>query len=375
MKLLWIPQMSTSSNGWDGSRHYHLLRHLSRIHDIHVITWEHANTPRKLLGLGRCTTTAGPFGTEHHVALAPSIYRLVTEEYPNHMWLLPNQRVFRAAVTNVMQSVRPDVCVYSASHHATGYPPVQSQAPVVFEYLDYSPPAVAQFYVEQAQAIVAVTERLAGEIDPCGKAVSTIPNGVDVARYSTLSREEAKREMGWQGRRVISLIGLTCSRSLYFMDAIAELEKRQSDLLFVYAGTGPTADGIAARAAQLGIQNIATPGAVPNTEVHRYFAATDVGLYPGDDNAYYRGALPLKIIEYTAAGAQVVTSPVDYFRSGWTNVHTTAPDAGSFVEAILGALERPQPIADVNRYDWSRLASEFDSVLRSVCVEAAQCAS
>ena len=44
---------------------------------------------------------------------------------------------------------------------------------------------------------------------------------------------------------------------------------------------------------------------MPPSEVADFFAATDVGLYPGDKNAYFDAASPLKILEYTAAGKPV----------------------------------------------------------------------
>jgi glycosyltransferase involved in cell wall biosynthesis len=375
MRILWIPQLATSSKSWDGSRQFHLLRHLAQRHTVELISWEHASSASRLLRFGRNDEVRGQFGREYHITLAPSFYRLFTTEYPRHGWLALNQQAFRHAVDRVARLVTPDVCVYTASHHATGFPPQRTPAPVLFEYLDFSPPSVAEFYGRQANGIVAVTTRLAGEVARFRRPTWTIPNGVDVARYRSVSRNDAKRQLGVEGRQVVSLIGLTCSSTMYFVNAMAKVARRKPDVLFLYAGSGPAAEAIRSRADEVGLRNIMTPGTVPSADVHIYFAATDVGLYPGDDTPYYRGASPLKIIEYTAAGAQVVTSPVDFFLTGWPNVHTTDPTADAFAEAILRVLDKPEVVLDVSKYDWSRLADDFESALHAVASGSVACVS
>lgn len=365
MKVLWIPQLPVGSNGWEGSRHYHLLRHLGRTHQVHVISWRHVKRLTELMKLGTCVRNGQAPLFQHSIYLAPGLYRIFSKSYPKRYHVAFNQHLFRHSVTAIADAVDPDVCVYSSSHHATGFPPVLP-TPTVFDYLDYSPPWVEDFYMSHATAVAAVSLPLAAVGRRFHKPAYWIPNGVDLEKYRSVNRQEAKQKLGLSGHSVVSLIGLTCSPRLYFLDAIAEVQKERPDVMFLTAGSGPSLDPIVKRARELGLRNFRDVGWVPNTDVHWYFAATDVGLYPGDDVAYYRLASPLKIIEYAAAGAQVVTSPVDLFATGWPPVRTACADAPSFKRAILESLDEPRPAPDLTSYDWSALATRFGEIFDSI---------
>lgn len=81
-------------------------------------------------------------------------------------------------------------------------------------------------------------------------------------------------------------------------------------------------------------------GAVPYDEVAQYFAATNVGLYPGDDSDFFRFASPIKVYEYSAAGKPVISSSViEVERLGWLNVLIRDPTPESFAEGIQHALD------------------------------------
>jgi glycosyltransferase involved in cell wall biosynthesis len=139
------------------------------------------------------------------------------------------------------------------------------------------------------------------------------------------------------------------------------------NVVLLIVGGGKMCDNIKRKAKRLGIDKVViTPGPVRNESVHWYFAATDVGLYPGSDLPYYRAASPLKIVEYSAARAQVVSSPVQFFMQGWPNVHITKPAAAEFADAIAKALRGPKLAPDLSQFDWPSLAHEFDECIWDV---------
>lgn len=365
MKILWIPQLPLSSLNWEGSRHYHLLRYLSCKHEVHVVSWRHAKKAAEVIRLGRYSTNVQAPLIEHSVFLAPSIYRLISNTYPRNQYLWLNHTLFGRCVAAIAQDFKPDICVYSSSHHATGFPPILRQ-PMVFDYLDLSPESVEQFYIQSATAVVGASARLTQAGLRWRKPTYLIPNGIDVDQYTDTDRNSAKQKLGLNGHTVVSLIGLTCSSSLYFVDAVAALQKERPDVMLLAVGSGPLLKPLIQRAAALKIANFWAPGLVPNSEVHDYFAATDVGLYPGDDIPYFRQASPLKIVEYTGAGAQVVSSPVEAFQTGWPNVRIAHADSASFQKAILEAVDAPRPIPDVTLYDWRVLAERFEKVFEGI---------
>jgi glycosyltransferase involved in cell wall biosynthesis len=242
---------------------------------------------------------------------------------------------------------------------------------MVYDYVDKTEPYVEEGYIRHAASVVAISPELADAGRAYGKPVTLIPNGVDADRYTRISRQEAKARLGLDCGPVVSLIGLTCSHELYFVDAVAELQRERPDLALLIVGGGKMREAIVAKAERCGIKNLQAPGSIPFPQVPVYFRATDVGLYPGEDTRYYREASPLKVVEYVAAGARVVSSPVNLFRAGWPAVTLTDPTSDAFAAAIRAGLEAPVAAGDVsslNDYDWAVLADRFDQCLRRAAV-------
>lgn len=371
MKILWIPHTPTGNKLWDGCRQYHLLRHLQNNNEMHWVTWLQSKRPNDIFHWGRLESVRREVGTEHTVSLAPNFYRLFTREYPKRHHLFLNQMLFRRALHRLIGRLQPNVLIYSNSFHWTGLPPLDKDVPLVYDFVDHGPDWIEAIYMKPADAVVPVSLELAATV-PDGKPVTTIVNGVDLERYTSMQRDKAKHELNLAEFTVVSLIGLTCSPKLYFVEAVAALQRKIPNLSLLIAGTGPVAGAIEEKAHALGVRNLIMTGHVPNSEVHRYFAATDVGLYPGENVPYYRRASPLKIVEYSAAGAQVVTSPVDMFAHGWPNVWTVADNAAAFEAGIEDALQYPKPADDLTKYNWATLARQFQDVLDQTILQYAQ---
>jgi glycosyltransferase involved in cell wall biosynthesis len=108
---------------------------------------------------------------------------------------------------------------------------------------------------------------------------------------------------------------------------------------------------------------------VPYEEVARYFAATDIGLYPVPGVSYDDGRSPIKVFEYTAAGCPVVTPTIrEVKRLDFSNLIYTEPTATSFAEGIVEAARQyPSGDPSIKNYDWSRLATKLDHLLTQKC--------
>src|SRR6266446_8104334 len=104
--ILWIPHTPTSTQAWDGSRAYHLFRHLAGAHELHWITWRQSARMADLRRWGRWSSEPHELGTAHTVWLAPNIYRLVTQRYPRPWHLALNQHLFRRAIGRLTRRVR-----------------------------------------------------------------------------------------------------------------------------------------------------------------------------------------------------------------------------------------------------------------------------
>lgn len=358
-RILWIPHGAWHTLG--GQRQQHLAARLASHFELHVISWRQ---PKTFVGLGasRRYEWGVPAVHVHEVTLAPNVYRLAGRRYPPQWAVAPNQVLFARHVRAVAaQGFAAGIC--SSSHHFTGYPPLVQGFPWLFDYVDLSPPAVERHYCAAAAGVLAVSPTLAERARRYGRPVALIPNGVDPAPYRSADGLGVRAAIGAGEASVVSLIGLTCSPSLYFVDALAAVARTRRVFLLA-VGEGETRRQIARRAQALGVP-CATPGWVEPGAIHPYFAATDIGLYPGDDSPYFRSASPLKVLEYLAAGRPVVSSPVDAWSDlGLTGVTTASATAEGFAGAIRGVLEGrgPRP-GGVEALTWDGLATRLTEVL------------
>jgi glycosyltransferase involved in cell wall biosynthesis len=370
-RLLWVPHGAWHALG--GQRQHHLARRLADRFDIHVISW---HQPRTVSGLGRARTyiwEAAPV-TVHEVALAPNVYRAATRGYPPQWALAFNQRLFRRHIAAVAAG-GVDAAIYSSSHHFTGYPPLAAAFPWVFDYVDLSPPDVERTYCAAAAAVLAASPALEAGARAHGRPVTLVPNGVDTQAYRRADGRALRAALGLGGGALVSLIGLTCSPRLYFVDALARMARARPVALLA-VGEGPLRSAIARRAAELGVP-CRTPGWVDPARVPEYFAASDVGLYPGEDTPYFRSAAPLKVLEYLAAGRPVVSSRVEAWSGlGVSGVTTALATAEGFAQALSAVLagEGAAP-GGLDGLDWDQLAGRVADVLDGVRTHRARTAA
>jgi glycosyltransferase involved in cell wall biosynthesis len=183
-----------------------------------------------------------------------------------------------------------------------------------------------------------------------------VPNGVSMGRIALGQRDRTRAELGLEGKRVVSLIGLTSSPSLFFVDALALAAQQMANIVFLIVGGGDLLHPIMARCRQLNVPFVAT-GWVPNEEVANYFAATDLGLFAGDSNAYFHAMCPIKVLEYTAARRPVVATDLEELRRiAFPNVRLSAPDPANFASAIVTSFCTPTAFPDLSGFEWATLA-------------------
>jgi glycosyltransferase involved in cell wall biosynthesis len=293
----------------------------------------------------------------------------VLGRYPPDWALAPTQWLFRRSVRRLHRRLRFDAVVTAPSHRLTGYPPPLPGAGVVFDYLDLLPDAVEAGYVRAADRIVTVSHTLADRVrGRHGRPATVVPNGVHPDRIRRADPGRARLRWGLGDRPVVSLIGLTCSRRLYFVDALVRVRAAVPGLVFVGVGDGPVLAPLADKCRAAGLPHVLT-GWVDPEEVADLFAASDVGLYPGDDTPYYGGASPIKVLEYLAARVPVVANlAAELVRLKLSGVTTCPATADAFAEGIRQALtRRPPEFPDMTEYAWDALAARFgDEIDRAI---------
>lgn len=359
MKLLWIPHRDWQT--LDGQRERCLLDSWPDSTDeLHVLTWQPARGYGRPLSSFRWSTFRHGRVMVHSRPRIPNVLGRhvmgrLGRDYSRGLWA--NEQLFRCYTRHLVRSLGIDVLVYGLGHRAVGLPPFDLPVAKVFDCLDLIIyPDVEAEYIVNSDLVLCTARVLLDRLPTFGKQGVYVPNGVSMSRIALGQRDRARAELGLEGKRVISLIGLTGSASLFFVDALALAAQQLPNIVFLVVGGGDLLRPIVARCQQLGLPVIAT-GWVPNKEVANYFAATDLGLFAADSNAYFDAMCPIKVLEYTAARRPVVATDLQELRRiAFPNVRLAAPDPASFASAIIMSLREPTGFPDLSGFEWATLA-------------------
>lgn len=177
---------------------------------------------------------------------------------------------------------------------------------------------VERFLFNSADAFVVLTEKAREilfpgrtETDEKGRPVEVIPCCVDFKRFRAADRaprEELRRELNLEGRRVVVYVG--SFGGWYMAEETARfmaLAYRQDPRTFALVLTQTPPEGIAARLRELGVPDDSFHvGRAAPADVPRYLKASDLAV--SFIRACYSklSSSPTKIAEYLAAGLPVV---------------------------------------------------------------------
>ena len=375
MRVLWIPHKDWPS--LDGQRERWLLDSWPDSEDeLHVLAWQPAREiGNPLSSLGWSTFRQGRITVHSRPRIPNLVGRHVMGRFgkdnPRGLWI--NEQLFRFYARQLVRKLGIDVVIYGLGHRAVGLPPFDLPIAKVFDCLDLiTYQDVEAEYIANSDLVMCTSRVLVDRLQRFGKQGVYVPNGVSMSRIACGQRDRTRAELGLQGKQVVSLIGLTSSPSLFFVDALALAARQAPNLVFLVVGGGDLLHPIVERCSRLGLPFVTT-GWVPNNQIGHYFAATDLGLYPGDSNPYFDAACPLKVLEYTAAHRPVVATDLEELRRlAFPNVHLSPPDPERFASAIIRSLREPAEFADVSGFEWATLARTVRQTLAKLIQERRQ---
>lgn len=375
MRILWLPHLH-----WEfirhGQREYRFAQSIKGVHDVHFLTWQAVRpSPASVVSSLRTATWHTDGLTIHQSRRVPNFMGQRVHE-ASLRGLRINERLYSRAVRQVVERERINLVLCGISHQAVGLPPGDLPVPLVFDYLDYKLerwPDIEAEYMELADAVLCTSQVLVERVGKLHPHCYHLSNGVDLGAAQRADGERVRRQYDLGDAKVVSLIGVTASTRLFYIDAIAAAAREAPKVVFLLVGDGgELGQAMSRRAQEHGLRVVAT-GKVPPTEVADFFAATDVGLYPGDQNAYFDAACPLKVLEYTAAGKPVVATDLKELRNwGFPNVRLAAPTAEDFAREIKLALEQPRTLEqprldrDLADFRWSALSERLLGILDDV---------
>ncbi|MEM8488252.1 MAG: glycosyltransferase [Bacteroidota bacterium] len=369
MNILWIPH-SPSEPGAH-RRDQYFIQLLKDRHHIYTLTWETWKGGDRLkavfAGLRFYPLTIDDLDA-YHVRRIPDFTKpFRSKDYKN---VGINERFFHADIRRIVKEQDIDLVIAGPTSFMTGYPPFDLDVPLIFDYLDCAdwdakPDHPEITYMEKSDAILCVSSIAKERAERYDKPSLYLPNGADVNKMRNASGDAVRKKLGLENAQVVSLIGLTCSSRLYFLESVLLAKKQLPNLKCLLVGHSPAIEAALAKIPNAEDTFLFT-GPVPYAEIASYFAATDVGMYPVDEAVYYDAASPIKIFEYTAAGKPIVVPRItEAERLGFDNLVFASPDAEPYAEGIVQAFTNPPPthVPKVDQFDWQYLAESLDKFL------------
>lgn len=358
MNILWVPH--TSDQRGIKPRASYFIERLAAEHTIHVVEWDAsiAPTPQGLARALRVRCETRDRIRYHHVPRLPYRLDLKRRGAP-----VITQALVRRAIRRIVGSHDIEVVVSACNWYALGFPPPDLPVPLVLDYFDILTETHERLYFSRASAVVCASRVMHERARKFTVPSYYLPNGIDVRLFRTASGEAVRREHALEGSRVVSLIGLTASPRLYFLEAIDVVARNQPDVKCLLVGDGELRHAIA-RSVKGREHRFRLVGPIEYARMPEFFAATDVGLYPADQTPPFDAALPIKVLEYSAAGKPVVAPRLDELsRLGFPNLLFAEPTAEGFARAIDLALQHPARSPDLSRFEIGTLSTQLAEIL------------
>lgn len=206
-----------------------------------------------------------------------------------------------------------------------------------------------------------LSERMARETGYPLDRITTIRNGVDLARFGAVSRADARRALGLDaGTPVVGTVGrlVPVKDHVGLVEAMAGVCRSEPRAVLLLAGDGPEQAAIEARVEALGLRSsVRLLGHRPDVET--VLAALDLFVLSSVSEG-----LSNTILEAMAAGAPVVATRVggadEMVVEGATGLLVESGQAGALATAIAGLLADDARRAAMGAAGRRRVEAEFE---------------
>lgn len=213
----------------------------------------------------------------------------------------------------------------------------------------------------ESDLVVAISEPIAAKWRALGCDVAFVPNGCDAERFAETDRAPWPADVHLDGP-IAGFVGQINERlDLGLLEMVAA---RERSVLLV----GPIARKYDRRRLDVLLerQNVQWVGPKPFDAMPSYLRTMHLGLTPYADTVFNRASLPLKTIEYLAAGRAAVCTDLPAAHWLHTSHVTLARGSLDFADAVEARLEEPLTdtvVAERQEFarghSWSKRGREF----------------
>ena len=284
-----------------------------------------------------------------------------------------NNQIFKKKIKNIVKSHKIEVIICGPNYYLHGYPPVDLNVPIIFDYVDFlhdfkdpnrENSRVLEKYYKIASLVLCVSKTLKQSIPERYKEKAIyLPNGVDLNFFNSYQNSKEDTDI-----KYISLIGLGVSESLFYLNIFPKIKAEVKNIKLLLVGGGIRYSPI-----KNYVSNKKNPsdyiftGFTQYKDIRKYFFMSDVGLYPSLQNRYYDSACPIKIMEYSAAHKPVVSTDLEEVRRlNFPNVLLSKPTSSDFIKKIIMALDYKGSFPNLENFDWMFLSKKLEKHLQKI---------
>ncbi|MDP2606636.1 MAG: glycosyltransferase family 4 protein [Deltaproteobacteria bacterium] len=194
--------------------------------------------------------------------------------------------------------------------------------------------ALSSFLYRSCNHLVVVTpafkQELVAKWHVRAEKISLVENGVETDLFTPDDiRDDVKRELGLEGKFVVSYIGtLGLAHGLHaVVKAAAQLQSAFPDIQFLFVGEGADKDRLVSLVSDLQLNNVRFLPQQPRQKVPSFIRASDVCLVLLKKASVFETVIPTKMLEFMACGRPVILG-VD----GQARQVIEKAEAGVFIE-------------------------------------------
>ena len=241
---------------------------------------------------------------------------------------------------------------------------------------------VESFVYRRASLIIVISEgmrrNLLGKGVPARK-IRVISNWGDPSVYSPSDEGSLRAQLGWQDRFVVMVagnIGLT-----HGLETVIEAAGRlrdNSQVLFVFVGSGAAKPGLVRQVESLGLRNVTFIDQVPQEEAARLINAADVMLVHLKSQSGGEFSVPHRIFSYMLCGKPIIAvaagGTADLVQSSGCGWVCPPSDPDALAEVIRLAATDPDACRALGRkglpvaqgeYSHTRLLAQIEDAIEA----------
>jgi len=236
---------------------------------------------------------------------------------------------------------------------------------------------ILKLVLKNADIVIALTEHMKREIKKiCNREVFVIPNGIDLEKFSNLSKKNIRKRLKIkEDAKIITFVGTLClvKGVRYLIKAMKIIKQLYPNTRLVLVGDGKEKKKLEKVVVELVLEGcVRFIGKVPNGEIPEYMVVSDVFVLPSLSEGF-----PNVVLEAMASELPIVATNVgglpEIIKDGVNGFLVEPKDPEQIAEKVLLLLEDDQlrdklsrnNRKEVKRYNLGSVVERLEEIYQS----------